>query len=124
MTYSIDSSSMGASRLPIGSLCRICDLSSMRFVCSDQLQDAPPHLGQHRATDAIRFAIQMEDDDYNAVVLGPDGSYRHGLATELARDAASTRLPPEDWRYVNNLPDPERPRALRFPAILLPKGRT
>jgi lon-related putative ATP-dependent protease len=116
MADPIDSAWSALSRLPIGSLRRVCDLSAMRFELSDQLPDALPHLGQQRATDAIRFAIQMADDGYNAVVIGPDGSHRHGLAAELARDAASTRPPPEDWCYVNNLTDPERPRSLRFPA--------
>jgi lon-related putative ATP-dependent protease len=116
MTASIESSSTSPPALPISSLRRTCDLSSLRFERSDQLQDPPPHLGQQRATDAIRFAIQMADDSFNAVVLGPDGSNRHGLAAELVRDAASTRPPPEDWCYVNNLEDQERPRALSFPA--------
>lgn len=71
--------------------------------------------GQQRAVDAIRFGMQMEHDGYNIFVLGPLGSHRHGLAEEQAAEHAADRDTPDDWCYVNNFKDPERPAALRFP---------
>lgn len=72
--------------------------------------------GQQRAVDAIRFGMQMQRDGYNIFVLGPLGSHRHGLAEEQAAEHAAGRDAPDDWCYVNNFRDHERPAALRFPA--------
>ncbi len=74
------------------------------------------YLGQQRAVDAIRFGMQMERHGYNIFVLGPLGSHRHKLATELARERAAEQGAPDDWCYINNFADPERPRVLRLPA--------
>lgn len=74
------------------------------------------YLGQQRAVEAIRFGIQMERDGYNVFVLGPLGSQRHGLVEELAKERAAEKGAPDDWCYINNFSDPERPRALRLPA--------
>ncbi len=86
------------------------------FERSDELEAAMPHMGQDRAVDALRFGIGIDQDAYNVYVLGPPGSHRHGLAAELARERAATERPPDDWCYVHNFPDPDRPRALSFPA--------
>ena len=72
--------------------------------------------GQQRAVDAIRFGMQMAHDGYNIFVLGPLGSHRHGLAQEQAAEHAADRDTPDDWCYVNNFKDTERPAALRFPS--------
>ncbi|MBT8109336.1 MAG: AAA family ATPase [Gammaproteobacteria bacterium] len=74
------------------------------------------YLGQERAINAIRFGIQMEHDGYNVFVLGPLGSARHRLVEELAKEPARAKGAPDDWCYINNFSNPERPRALRLPA--------
>ena len=73
-------------------------------------------LGQARAVESLRFGIGLEREGYNVFVLGPPGSRRHSLATELAEARASEKTAPDDWCYANNFSDPERPRALRLPA--------
>lgn len=86
------------------------------FEHSGQLEAGNSHLGQDRAVDALRFGIGMDRDGYNVFVLGPPGSHRHGLSMELARECAGREEAPDDWCYVHNFTDPERPRALSFPA--------
>ncbi len=94
--------------------------SHLRRVCQplSKVRPAPaePFFGQQRAVDALRFAIEMEREGYNAYVLGPLGSHRHKLVEDLARERALTKPAPDDWCYINNFADPERPRALRLPA--------
>ena len=58
----------------------------------------------------------MDRDGYNVFVLGPPGSHRHELVEEIARAGAREKGPPDDWCYVNNFSNPERPNALRLPA--------
>ena len=72
--------------------------------------------GQARAVESLQFGIGLEREGYNVFVLGPPGSHRHALVMELAEARASEKDAPDDWCYVNNFKDPERPRALRLPA--------
>jgi predicted ATP-dependent protease len=74
-----------------------------------------PHIGQQRATDALRFGIEMRRDGYNIYVLGPIGSNRHNLVNTLTVEHAKGLGVPPDWCYVNNFSNPERPQSLRFP---------
>jgi len=102
--------------VPFADLRNACDSLALEFERSDQLPAGKPYLGQQRAIDAIEFGIRMKRDGYNLFVLGPNGSHRHGLAEELARERAKEQGAPSDWCYVNNFADPERPSTLRFPA--------
>jgi lon-related putative ATP-dependent protease len=102
--------------VPFADLRKACDSLALDFERSDQLPAGKPYLGQQRAIDAIEFGIRMERDGYNLFVLGPNGSHRHGLAEDLARERAEEKGPPSDWCYVNNFADPERPCTLCFPA--------
>ncbi len=101
--------------VPHGELRRPCD-GTLQFETSDQLPAGKRYLGQQRATDAIRFGIQIDHDGYNIFVLGPAGSHRYRIAEELARDRAGQSGPPGDWCYVHNFVDSDRPRALAFAA--------
>ena len=98
-------------------------LDALRRLCSlggdfqpGGAEAAAPYIGQQRATDAIRFGIDMRQDGYNIYVLGPIGSNRHDLVESLVAEQAKDRGVPPDWCYVNNFSNPERPQALRFPA--------
>ena len=95
---------------------RTSDPGVPEFERSDELAAGAGHLGQQRAVDALRFGIEIEQDGYNVFVLGPPGSRRHGLALQLAEDRAKEEAPPDDWCYVHNFTDPDRPRSLSFPA--------
>ena len=101
------------SALPIDRLRRTCKLAP---------EDLDPtgttlldNIAQQRATDAIRFGIEMDRAGYNVFVLGPTGSHRHALVERLATECAREKGAPDDWCYINNFKDPERPAALRLP---------
>jgi lon-related putative ATP-dependent protease len=102
--------------IPPVDLRNACDSLALDFERSDELPAGKPYLGQQRAIDAIEFGIRIPRDGYNLFVLGPNGSHRHGLAEDLARELAVEKGRPSDWCYVNNFADSERPRTLRFPA--------
>ena len=73
-------------------------------------------VGQSRAVESLRFGIGLEREGYNVFALGPPGSHRHALVTELAEANARKKEAPDDWCYANDFSNPERPRALRMPA--------
>ena len=103
-------------KVPAESLRRACEMLQQVPDTGDGRPDGPPFLGQQRAIEALRFGIDIERPGYNVFVLGPLGSRRHGLVNELVAQRAAGKGAPDDWCYVNNFADPERPRALSFPA--------
>jgi len=102
-------------KVPVEDLRPLCEPSGIEFESSDQLPPGTRHLGQQRAIDAIRLGIQIESDGHNVFVLGPPGSHRHGLAEELAKEHAATRKAQDDWCYITNFTNPEKPHTLSFP---------
>ena len=70
------------SALPVDRLRKTCKLTA------DDLDSkgtaSLDHIAQQRATDAIRFGIEMDRAGYNIFVLGPTGSHRHALVERLA----------------------------------------
>jgi len=102
--------------VPVNALHKDCPPLSIEGTPGADSPDAKTFLGQQRAIDAIRFGLQVDSEGYNVFVLGPPGSHRHGLVEELARERALETDAPDDWCYINNFSDPERPRALRLPA--------
>ena len=103
--------------VPAARLRKACDPLEKRRGQSGVAHPVPlTYLGQQRAVESLRFGIGMERDGYNVFVLGPPGGHRHELVEEIARARARERKAPDDWCYVNNFSNPERPRALRLPA--------
>ncbi|HUL78220.1 MAG TPA: AAA family ATPase [Vicinamibacteria bacterium] len=102
--------------LPVRSLSRRCDPSSLSFATTADLPDVAGIIGQERAEEAVRFAIGIRRYGYNLYALGTSGMGKHGFVRAfLERQAAGESAPP-DWCYVHNFADPRRPRALRLPA--------
>jgi len=97
-------------------LFRSRDIEGLQFESSDELLETAGHIGQERAIDALRFGIQVDGEGYNLFVMGPAGSHRHGLAQELTAEQACKQGGPDDWCFVNNFAEPERPHVLRFRA--------
>ena len=102
-------------KVPVEDLRPLCEPSGIEFESSDQLPSGTRHHGQQRAIDAIRLGIQIESDGHNVFVLGPPGSHRHGLAEELAKEHAAKKKAPNDWCYITNFTNPEKPHTLSFP---------
>ena len=103
--------------VPAARLRKLCDsVQTGRGQGGDERPAPLAYLGQQRAVESLRFGIGMERDGYNIFVLGPPGGNRHELVEEIARAGARDKGAPDDWCYVNNFSNSERPRALRLPA--------
>lgn len=79
---------------------------------------APPQgiIGQPRATAALKFGVRIHDHGYHVFVVGPPGTGRMTAVNTYLAEAARQRPAPDDWCYVYNFADPERPRVLHLPA--------
>lgn len=95
---------------------RKVDPATLKFKTTDDLEPITGLIGQDRALEALEFGMQMHAHDYNIFVLGPPASgKRTAIKAQLAAHA-KTEKSPDDWVYVYNFEEPNRPRALRLPA--------
>lgn len=104
--------------LTAAELYRHCDQSIFSFRSTDELNEADNAPGQERAVEAIHFGLESEIDGFNLFVLGSPGTGRHHFVREILERNAASRPPADDWCYVNNFSNPQKPFALRLPAGL------
>ena len=102
--------------LPPEALRRATDLAAFAFDRTDELEELEEIVGQDRAVEAVTFAIGMPREGYNLYALGPKGIGKHTVIRRFLGRRAAAEPVPDDWCYVHNFVDPQRPRALRLPA--------
>ncbi|HUI41775.1 MAG TPA: AAA family ATPase [Terriglobia bacterium] len=102
--------------LPPEALYQRCDTGQFSFKTTAELADFDEFIGQGRAVDAIRFGIGIQHAGYNLFALGPSGVGKHTIVSRFLELQAAREPTPEEWCYVNNFAEPEKPRALRLPA--------
>ncbi len=102
--------------LPPSRLRRRFDPRKVPFTTSDQA-DCPlePVVGQARAKQALAFGLAMRDMDYHLFVDGPQHTGKTHLVRSFVERIAAELPPPDDWVYVHNFRQPDRPKALAFP---------
>jgi lon-related putative ATP-dependent protease len=93
-----------------------CDPASLPGDSSDDLEDLPGLIGQERAIEAVAFGVGVKRQGYNLFALGASGTGKHTVIADYLRRQAARQPTPDDWCYVNNFSDPQRPNALRMPA--------
>lgn len=93
-----------------------CDPDTLPGDSTDDLEDLPGLIGQERAIEAVAFGIGLKRQGYNLFALGVSGTGKHSVIADYLRREAARQKTPDDWCYVNNFADPQRPRALRLPA--------
>ncbi|MFN7975294.1 MAG: AAA family ATPase [Acidobacteriota bacterium] len=72
-------------------------------------------IGQERAIDALRLGLSLRSQGYNIFVTGLPGTGRTTTTEALVRKLAPRPFPCDDFAYVMNWDDPDRPRLLVFP---------
>ena len=93
-----------------------CDADSLPFTSTDELHAMEAVFGQERAVRSIEFALGMQAPGYNLYASGPDGIGKSSIIESFLRRRAEARPAPEDWAYVHNFEDPDRPLGLSLPA--------
>ncbi|WP_147534698.1 ATP-binding protein [Bacillus marasmi] len=104
-------------RVPIASLRSEFDSSHFPFETTADLEKlANEMIGQRRAERAMEFGLSVEQDDYNLFVVGPSGTGRKTYTLDSVKKIAKKREVPNDWCYVFNFDNPDRPFVLTLPA--------
>jgi lon-related putative ATP-dependent protease len=108
-------------RLPPEQLRRGEDPAVFEFECTEDLVPLSEFIGQERAVRSLQFGLGVNRPGYNIFVTGLTGTgkstaiHEHiekAIADQRSADKAE---PPNDWCYVYNFDDPDRPRAISLP---------
>jgi lon-related putative ATP-dependent protease len=102
--------------LSAAQLRHVCDPAQFAFRTTDELPSLDEVIGQERALQALAFGIDITNHGYHLYALGPAGTGKTTTIRKYLEREAAKRLVPDDWIYLNNFGDPDKPRALRLPA--------
>ncbi len=102
--------------LPAEKLRRVCNPSIFSFRDTAEISPAREIIGQKRAADAIEFGLKIKMDGYNIYMAGETGEGKTRHAMDMAQKHAENGKAPDDWCYVYNFEDDNRPQAMHLPA--------
>ncbi len=105
-----------AEKLAATELRRGVDEAALGFKTTDELEPITGLIGQERALQALEFGTEMRAHDFNIFVLGPPAAGKRTAVMSQLQAAATGKPTPDDWIYVYNFDEPNRPRALSLPA--------
>lgn len=98
-----------------------CDLSYLPFTCTAEMTPLEDFIGQDRAIRAIEFGLGVNKPGFNIFVTGLTGTGKTSIIKAFLKKITSGQTTPgtdsptpEDWCYVYNFTDPDRPQALRI----------
>ncbi len=69
-------------------------------------------VGQKRGIDAIEFGMGMKDRGYNIFVAGPPKAGLTYISKTFLEKQAAQEAVPDDWCYVYNFKEPDKPKNL------------
>jgi lon-related putative ATP-dependent protease len=107
--------------LPLDELSWRCDLSYLPFTCTADMTPLEDFIGQERAIRAIEFGLGVNKPGFNIFVTGLTGTGKSSIIRAFLKKVTNQRwvpvedsAQPEDWCYIYNFTDPDRPRALKI----------
>ncbi|MDF9409978.1 MAG: Lon protease [Pelotomaculum sp. PtaB.Bin013] len=104
-------------RIPVDKLRRICSRDEFDF-CKTTVDVSPldGFIVQERAVRAMQFGLAMNAPGYNIFVVGPSGTGKGTYTQAVVSQVAAGKPAPDDWCYIHNFNDQDRPMAVSLPA--------
>lgn len=102
--------------LSLHQLYKACVLKDFPFTTTRQLEPLAEIVGQHRAQEAVRFALAMPHGGYNVYAVGRNGLGKRTMMLRYLEHHVDTGQQSHDWCYVANFEEPRVPRVLKLPA--------
>jgi lon-related putative ATP-dependent protease len=104
------------SELAVAKIRRYCDPKELGFVSTEELPALEGIIGQDRALSALSFGVDIKDHGYHIYAMGPVGTGKTtSIKKFLAKDVKDKPVP-DDWLYINNFENRDKPRAINLPA--------
>jgi lon-related putative ATP-dependent protease len=110
--------------VPLEKLRGICDPQKLGCSSSQEVTALETIIGQERAVKSLNFGLGIKNSGFNIYVAGLPGTGRTTAVKGFLEEIAKDEPVPDDWCYVNNFRDPQRPHALRLPPGLATKLQT
>jgi len=101
--------------LAISELAPQLEPSQLGFRTTDELEPLEEVFGQDRALRALELGLSIRQRGYNIYASGISGTDKKGVIQRLIEGRAQREPTPDDWVYVHNFDEPDRPLALRLP---------
>ncbi|MDA8077900.1 MAG: ATP-binding protein [Nitrospiraceae bacterium] len=93
-------------------LYKCCDTKIFGFETTDDIPELTETIGQHRALNAIDFGLNLDSKGFNIYVLGENGTGKTATIKSILARKAAAEAAPQDWCYVYNFRDPDKPLAI------------
>ncbi len=102
-------------RLGVEEIRRRIDPDKFDFKTTDDVKALVGTVGQERALEALEDGLNMKMAGFNVYASGRTGTGRNSTVRAHV-DALAAEMPmPDDWVYVYNFDEEEKPRAVRLP---------
>jgi predicted ATP-dependent protease len=107
--------------VPVERLCWQCDSKQFKFTCTKDLAPLREFIGQERAMKAVEFGLNMENGGYNIYVAGLTGTGKTSIVKAYIervikeKEARGEKHKLQDWCYLHNFKEPDRPLIAAFP---------
>ncbi len=108
-------------KVPAEMLTWRCDMSLLPFTCTADMTPLEDFIGQERAIRAIEFGLGVNKPGFNIFVTGLTGTGKTTIIKSFLKKVTAEKVPsetdgpfPEDWCYVYNFHDPDRPHILKI----------
>ncbi|OPX85237.1 MAG: Lon protease [Pelotomaculum sp. PtaB.Bin117] len=104
-------------KVPVDKLRRVCSREEFDF-CKTTADVSPldGFIVQERAVRAMQFGLAMSASGYNIFVVGPPGTGKSTYTQAVVSQVAAGKTAPDDWCYICNFADQDRPLAVSLPA--------
>jgi lon-related putative ATP-dependent protease len=107
--------SQKAKDLTVEDVWNACCPEGLGFETTQSLPSKVSIIGQDRAVQAISFGVGVDSFGFNIYALGFTGTGRATTVNAFLERIAAPQPVPDDWIYVHNFADPNRPNAIRLP---------
>lgn len=97
-------------------LCNKVDFSELEFETTADLNPLDGIIGQGRAAAAMEFGLAIKRSSYNIYVSGITGTGRSSYTKSIVSRIAANEKVPDDWCYVYNFKNPDKPLCINLPA--------
>lgn len=92
------------------------DCGLFEFETTADLNPLDGIIGQGRAAEAMEFGLAIKRPGYNIYVSGLTGTGRSSYTKSIVNRIAANEKVPEDWCYVYNFENPDKPVCISLPA--------
>ncbi len=104
-------------KIPTEKLKRVCSIEKELHFCqtSKDVEILQGVIGQDRAVKSMEFGLSMNVPGYNIFVLGPQGTGKSTYTQSVVTKVAEKGPKPNDWCYINNFSEWDKPLAIALP---------